>query len=88
MSEWIDATKQLPRIGQTVLTAHEDDIYPVVAFCVYQDTKTHLLPKEVSWMRQLEGPEDGEHQTYEPLLRPPTHWQELSSMPTEEASDE
>jgi hypothetical protein len=55
----------------SVLTIHQDDLFPVTAF------QTGGI-----WLREIEGPEDvpanGKH---EELRRPPTHWMFLPPGP-------
>ncbi len=63
---------------ETVLTQHEDDLYPVPAYKV-PDSALNVD----HWLRETEGPEDsfyggGRH---ERLYRRPTHWQPLPPRP-------
>lgn len=57
---------------KTILTIHEDDLYPVCAFYLKQPDGSRY------WMRVIEGPEDiirQEHGDHGELYREPTHWQ-------------
>lgn len=62
----------LPDPCITVLTWHEDDLFPVAAF-IFEDG---------TWIREIEGPEDIGAEDYDaipdgkwtPLFRNPTHW--------------
>ncbi len=63
----------------TVLTIHEDDLYPVPAFRVTEDGQEH-------WRREAEGPEDtddGRPGKNGPLYRRPTHWMPLPPPPSQ-----
>lgn len=63
---------------KTILTIHQDDLYPVSAFNFWQDGKQY-------WMRIIEGPEDiirPEQGDHKELLRPPTHWMPLPLPPS------
>lgn len=60
-------------LGGTVLTQHQDDLYPVPA---YQLTRGE-------WQRETEGPEDCFYgaERHCPLHRTPTHWRPLPPPP-------
>lgn len=67
-AEWLPIESAPPY--KTLLTIHQDDLYPVCAFYFDQDGQRF-------WMRIIEGPEDvirPEEGDHNPLLRPPTHW--------------
>lgn len=53
----------------TVLTRHEEDLYPVPAY--------HM--EDGTWLRETEGPEDAFYEGGRnlPLYRTPTHWMPL-----------
>lgn len=77
MNEW-QPIETAPKEGECVLTQHEDDLYPAVAFCVIdKDGKEY-------WCHELEGPEDDCDRPgrFEPLYRRPTHWMPLPDPPT------
>jgi hypothetical protein len=67
-----------PRDCKTVLTIHEDDLYPVPAFCVVAHDG------EEAWLLETEGPEDtedGRPDKFRPLYRTPTHWMPIPDGP-------
>lgn len=69
--EWLPI-ETAPNDGETVLTIHKDDLFPVTAFCIGGE-----------WLRTFEGPEDvWSPGKWEPLFRPPTHWMPLPTPPS------
>lgn len=75
---WRPITKEAPRPFQTVLTQHEDDLYPVCAF--------RFDSERDYWWREVEGPEDITRPgSMAPLYRAPTHWQPTPTSPRVEA---
>lgn len=77
MTEW-QSIETAPE-GKTVLTQHEDDLYPVPAYKVF-DTIHHTG----EWLRETEGPEDSFYgaERHCPLYRTPTHWMPLPDPPS------
>lgn len=76
--QWRDI-ETAPKDCETILTIHEKDLYPVVAFCVVDETGEH-------WMRETEGPEDDVDALppgirFSSLYRRPTHWMPLPAPP-------
>lgn len=67
----IDTARKIPRENQVVLVQHMNDLYPAVAFWIED------YEGEIHWMREREGPEDGDHQLYDSLYHAPTHYMEL-----------
>ena len=67
MPEWISLTKQLPKEFEAVLVHRAGDLYPVVAFAVYQGGKIY-------WWTEREGPEDCNEHLIRSLVVEPTHW--------------
>jgi hypothetical protein len=68
---------------KTFLVAHEQDLFPVPAFYLTDNTG------EKVWLRESEGPEDSEEmwdkaRRNSELLRPPTHFMEVPEMPIDE----
>lgn len=73
MSEWRPIDTASPKDFVTVLTIHEDDLYPQAAFRCGTE-----------WLREMEGPEDtydGRTGKHESLYRRPTHWMPLPEPP-------
>lgn len=73
ISDW-QPIATAPRDATVILTIHEEDLYPVSAYC---------LPDSTVWRREVEGPEDcidcpGKHDI---LYRDPTHWMPLPGHP-------
>lgn len=68
--KWIRLKDRLPEPFITVLTKHEDDLFPVSA---WHDGDGY-------WARNVEGPEDRIENSGQPLLRKPTHWMPLSPL--------
>lgn len=64
----------LPTAHTTVLVINENDLFPAVASWSFDH-------QGLVWMRQLEGAEDGDHQTYDELHSTPTHWMPLPDGP-------
>ena len=77
MGEWRSDVENVPEF-KTVLTQHEDDLYPVPAYKI-GDTALNV---DV-WLRETEGPEDAFYGggRNEPLYRTPTHWMPLPAPP-------
>lgn len=79
MAKWRLVSEEAPKEFVTVLTLHEDDLYPVAAFrCPPSDVEGE------QWLRELEGPEDtfdGRPGKCESLYRAPTHWMPLEELP-------
>lgn len=68
--DWISLSTRLPREGETVLTQHEEDLYPMPAYWV-------VAPGGPAWYAAHEGPEDENENLIRELLRRPTHWMDL-----------
>lgn len=66
--------------NMTVLTIHEDDLYPVAAYRTYDKVGQEWL-----WCRETEGPEDSFYgaERHCPLYRTPTHWMHIPDYPEE-----
>ena len=64
---------------KTVLVQHEDDLYPVPAYRMYD-----AFERKWVWRRETEGPEDVFYgaERHCPLYRDPTHWRYLPNPPT------
>ena len=70
---YIPVATRAPEPFHTVLTIHEDDLFPV---CAFHDG-------DGNWMRIVEGPEDVIDEStgsYGNLLRAPTHWMEAPDL--------
>lgn len=75
--KWIRIEDEMPKGYVAVLTLHEDDLYPVVAWWMNDDW--------ILWFRETEGPEDViMNGRLDQLYRPPTHWMPLPHPPKEE----
>lgn len=68
---WKKIIEEHPPEYQTVLTWHEEDLFPVPAFHIEGD-----------WLRETEGPEDSffPEGRYASLYRQPTHWLDLKNI--------
>lgn len=78
--KWLHVTADEPGAFKTVLTIHQDDLYPVAAFQIEPGV----------WQREVEGPEDifvNGSGRYGALYRPPTHWMPLPDGPLVQAED-
>lgn len=67
---------------ESVLVIHIDDLYPTVAFRVFEEATGKSI-----WFRETEGPEDtndGRPHKHTELYRPPTHWRYLDQPPIKE----
>lgn len=80
MNAWRDIATA-PKDCEAILTIHEDDLYPVTAFCVVVNGEEH-------WLRETEGHEDDLDTLagikFTSLYRRPTHWMTLPETPQEE----
>lgn len=74
--EWVSVKDRLPKPYHIVLTYHESDSYPIVAFMegICREGAEIIEPR---WLAEREGSEDDNYELIRPLLRPPTHWMEL-----------
>lgn len=75
MDQWKELQNRKPEEFKVVLTQHQNDLYPVAAFYLYDGGK-------MIWMREIEGPEDLVRTgKYEELYQIPTHWMSLPERP-------
>jgi len=71
--EWKKLEEWTPPMGEPVLTYHENDAYPIVAFC--------LLGNLEVWYAPIEHPSDETLDVNVRLWRKPTHWAEIPHTP-------
>jgi hypothetical protein len=80
MRDW-QVIETAPKDCQAILTIHESDLYPVVAFCALDADGAEC------WMRETEGPEDDFDALagvkFSALYRRPTHWMPLPDPPNQ-----
>lgn len=78
MTHWNKVCDLMPPTGVTILSYHEEDLYPQPAYVLFFDAATP------TWMAEGEGPEtcdDRNNTIIRELYRPPTHWRHLPDLP-------